>query len=67
MKDEINVYIQSEYFKTPRTPGEIAKKLKEEHNSDFESKNVSVILLRFTKSKILKINKKGNKNLYIVK
>lgn len=67
LTDRINAYIESDYFKTPRTTSEIAKKLKEEHDSDFESKNVSVILLRFSKSKILKINKKGNKNLYSTK
>lgn len=67
LTDRINAYIQSDYFKTPRTTSEVATKLKEEHNSDFESKNVSVILLRFAKSKILKINKKGNKNLYSIK
>ncbi|WP_281228068.1 helix-turn-helix domain-containing protein [Flavobacterium aquiphilum] len=64
LTDRINVYIQNNYFKTPKSTSEVVQKLKEEYDSDFESKNVSVILLRFTKANILKIIKKGNRNLY---
>ena len=60
----INAFIQSGYFKAPRSVSEVAEKLKVKHDLDFESKNVSVILLRFAKSNILKITKKGNRNLY---
>lgn len=63
----INAFIQSGYFKAPRSVNEVTEKLKVKHDLDFESKNVSVILLRFAKNNILKITKKGNRNLYTIK
>ncbi|MNR20293.1 hypothetical protein D3C85_1371270 [compost metagenome] len=63
----INAFIQSGYFKAPRSVNEVTEKLKVKHDLDFESKNVSVILLRFAKNNILKIIKKGNRNLYTIK
>jgi transcriptional regulator with XRE-family HTH domain len=63
----IDTFIQSGYFKVPRAVSEVTEKLKVKHNLDFESKNVSVILIRFAKNNILKITKKGNRNLYSIK
>lgn len=64
LTDRINEYIQSDYFKTARTASEVTTKLNEEHGTNFISKNVSVILARLSKGKILKVIKQGTKHLY---
>lgn len=64
LTQRIKALIQSGYFKDPRSTSEVTKNLKEIHELNFESKNVSVILTRFATTNILNVTKKGNRNLY---
>ena len=64
MTSRIMTYIADDYFKTPRKTNEIIHKLKNDFNVSVESKNVSAILTRMAKSRVLKISKQGIKNLY---
>ncbi|CAA9196012.1 hypothetical protein FLA105534_00905 [Flavobacterium bizetiae] len=67
LTNRINALIKSDYFNKERSAREVTQKLTIDYNSDFESKNVSVILIRFVKANILKITKVGNRNLYLIK
>ncbi|OXA87309.1 helix-turn-helix domain-containing protein [Flavobacterium hercynium] len=67
LTNRINAFIEDGYFKVERSASEVTKKLSLDHKLAFESKNVSVILVRFAKSNILKVTKNGNKNLYSIK
>ena len=60
----INIYLSDNYFSLPRKSSEVVQKLKDDFKVDIESKNVSTILTRMAKNKILKISKQGIKNLY---
>jgi transcriptional regulator with XRE-family HTH domain len=64
LTNRINALIEAGYFKIERSASEVTEKLSTDHNSDFESKNVSVILVRFVKSNVLKITKVRNRNFY---
>ena len=63
----IKIYIDSGYFKEPRLARQVTEKLIADYKLDFESKNVSVILNRLTKSDTLKTIKKDDRNLYCIK
>lgn len=63
----IKAYIESGYFKEPRSAREVTEKLIADHKLDFESKNVSVILNRLAKSDTLRIIKKDDRYLYSIK
>lgn len=67
LTNRISAFIEDGYFIVERSASEVTKKLSLDHKLVFESKNVSVILVRFTKSNILKVTKNGNKNLYSIK
>ncbi|WP_031457637.1 helix-turn-helix domain-containing protein [Flavobacterium chungangense] len=64
LTNRIKALIDAGYFKNERLASDVTEKLSSDHNLDFESKNVSVILVRFVKSTVLKITKVGNRNLY---
>lgn len=67
LTNRINALIEANYFQIERSASEVTQKLTSDHNSDFESKNVSVILTRLVKSSVLKTTKVGNKHLYVIK
>jgi transcriptional regulator with XRE-family HTH domain len=67
LTNRINALIEAGYFKIERSASEVTEKLSTDYNSDFESKNVSVILVRFVKSDVLKITKVRNRNFYRIK
>ena len=62
----IKTYVESGYFKEPRSASEVTEKLIGDYNLDFQSKNVSVILNRLAKNDNLKIVKKRDKNFYSI-
>ena len=64
LTSRIEGYIADGYFKEPRRTIDIVHKLKEDFSVSIMSKNLSVILVRFTKNNILQIKKDGSKNLY---
>ncbi|TPG31318.1 helix-turn-helix domain-containing protein [Flavobacterium pectinovorum] len=67
LTNRINTLIESSYFKIERSASDVTEKLRNDHNLDFKSKNVSVILVRFVKSNVLNISKVGNRNFYSTK
>ena len=66
LTNRINTLIDADYFKIERSASDVTVKLITDYNSDFESKNVSVILARFVKGNILKTTKVGNRNFYCI-
>ena len=60
----LNEYLKNGYFDNPRTTGEVVDKLKKDFKITPSSSDVSAILRRFNKINLLKIVKRGKRNIY---
>lgn len=67
LTNRINALVEAGYFKIEKSASDVTEKLCTDHNSDFESKNVSVILVRFVKNNVLQMIKVRNRNFYRIK